>query len=146
MLTPMASSSCRLELIESRDAANERHTATGNDTFLDSRAGCVHGVFDASLLFLQLGLGSRADFNDGNAADELRETLLQLFAIVVRGGVLDLRANLTDAAFDLGGLTAAFDDRGVVLIDGDLLGAAEIFGLHVFELDAEIFGDGLARR
>src|SRR5205807_9298096 len=37
-----------------------------------------------------------------------------------------------------------FDDRGVVLVDGDLLGAAEVLKLHVLELDAEVFGNGLA--
>src|ERR1700733_9838977 len=134
----------QLELIESRDAADQSHTAAGNDAFLDSRAGCVHRIFDASLLFLQLGLGCGADFNDGNAADEFRKALLQLFLVVVGGGVFHLRANLTDAAFDFRSLAAAFDDGGVVLINGDLLGAAEIFGLHVLELDAQIFGDGLA--
>ena len=34
--------------------------------------------------------------------------------------------------------------RGVVLVDGDLLGLAEVADLNVLELDAEIFGDGLA--
>ncbi len=144
MLTPIASSSCELELFESRDAANQRHAAAGNDAFLDCRAGGVHGVFDASLLFLQLGFGCRADFDYGNAADQLGQPLLQLFLVVVGGGVFDLRADLPHAAFDLAGLAGAFDDRGVVLVDGDLLGAAEILDLHVLELDAEIFGDGLA--
>ncbi len=41
-------------------------------------------------------------------------------------------------------LPAAFDDGGVVLVDRDLLGFAEVFHLHVLELDAEILGDGLA--
>ena len=41
-------------------------------------------------------------------------------------------------------LPRAFDDRGVVLVDGDFLGAAEVLELHVLELDAEVFGDGLA--
>src|SRR5207247_7188695 len=35
----------------------------------------------------------------------------------------------------------AFDDRGVVLIDGDLLGPAQVFELKAFELDAEVFTD-----
>ena len=38
----------------------------------------------------------------------------------------------------------AFDDRGVVLVDPDPLGAAEVAELDVLELDAEVFGDGLA--
>ncbi len=41
-------------------------------------------------------------------------------------------------------LAATFDDGGVVLVDGDALGAAEVFDLDVLELDAEVFGDGLA--
>ena len=108
-----------LELLERRDAAQQRHAAAGNDAFLDCRAGGVHGVFDASLLFLQLGFGCRAHLDHRYAADQLRQPLLQLLLVVVRGGVLDLRADLLDAAFDLGGLAAAFDDRGVVLVDGD---------------------------
>ena len=38
----------------------------------------------------------------------------------------------------------AFDDRRVVLVDGDLLGLAEILELDVLELDAEVLGDGVA--
>ena len=45
--------------------------------------------------------------------------------VVVGGGVIDLRADLLDAAFDFARLAAAFDDGGVVLVDGDFLGAAE---------------------
>src|SRR5208282_6323457 len=41
-------------------------------------------------------------------------------------------------------LAGAVDDRRVVLVDGDALGAAQILKLHAFELDAEILGDGLA--
>ena len=41
-------------------------------------------------------------------------------------------------------LAFAFDDRGVVLVDGDLLGLAEVADLHVLQLDAQVFGDGLA--
>ena len=41
-------------------------------------------------------------------------------------------------------LTAAFDDGGVVLVDGDALRPAQVFQLDVLELDAQVFGDGLA--
>ena len=91
----------QLELFESGDAANQSHAAAGNDAFLDRRACGVHGVLDASLLFLQLGLGCRAHLDDRDAADELRQPLLELLAVVVGGGVLDLRADLLHAAFDL---------------------------------------------
>ena len=87
----------------------------------------MQSVFDAGLLFLHLGFGGRADLDDGNAAGELRQALLQLLAIVVGGGLFDLGAELLDAAFDGLLLTGAIDDGGVVLVDGDALGAAEVF-------------------
>src|SRR4029077_4938948 len=134
----------QLELFERRDAANQCDAAAGNNAFLDSCASGVLGVLDASLLFLQLGLGCRAHLDYCDAADELRQSFLELLAVVVGGGVFDLRANLLHAPFNLGGFSGAFDDRGVVLVDGDFLRATEVFQLHVLELDAEIFRDGFA--
>src|SRR5258706_7966975 len=133
-----------LELVEHRHAADQCYSTAGDDAFLDCRACGVHGVLDASLLFLQLGFGCRAHLDHRYAANQLGEAFLQLFLVVVRGGFLDLRADLPDASFDFAGLAAAFDDRAVVLVDGDLLGLAEVFHLHVLELDAEILGDCLA--
>src|SRR5580704_13116117 len=126
----------QLELFERRDAANQRYAAAGNNAFLDRRACGVHGVLNTSLLFLQLGLGGCGDFNYGDAAYQLGQTLLQLLAVVIGGSVFHLCANLSNAAFDLAGFPAAFNDRGVVLVNGDFLGAAEIFHLYVLELDA----------
>src|SRR6266852_2225649 len=125
----------QLELLDGRDAAEQRRAAAGDDAFLDSRAGGVHGVFDTRLLFLQFGFGGCADLDDGDAANQLGKALLELFLVVVAGGVFDLRADLLHTAFDV---------RGVVLVDGDLLGAAEVLKLDVLELDAQVFGDGLA--
>jgi hypothetical protein len=62
--------------------------------------------------------------------------------VVVGGGLLDLvRICLTRPSIGL--LAGAVDDRGVVLVDGDLLGAAEVFERDVLELDAEVLGDDL---
>ena len=86
----------------------------------------MHRVLDAGLLLLHLGLGGRTDLDDGDAADELGEPLLQLLAVVVRGGVLDLaRICFTRPSMSFG-LAGALDDRRVVLVDRDLLGLAEI--------------------
>ena len=41
-------------------------------------------------------------------------------------------------------LPSAFDDRRVVLVDHDLLGAAQVGKLDVFELDAQVLEDRLA--
>ena len=117
MLTPKRCSSLSFELVERRLRADERHAAAGDDALFDGRAGRVERVFDAGLLLLHLGLGRSADLDDRDAADELREALLELLAIVVAGGVLDLGADLGDAALDLVLLARAADDRGVVLVD-----------------------------
>ena len=46
-------------------------------------------------------------------------------AVVIRGGLLDLRAELLDAALDGLVRTGAVDERGVVLVHGDALGLAQ---------------------
>src|SRR5207245_304718 len=109
-----------------------------------TRSRVVEGVLDARLLLFHLGLGGRPHLDDGDAAGELRETLLELLPIIVRGRLLDLRPDLLDAALDLLGATGALDDRGVVLVHDHLLGAAEVIELEVFELDAEVLRDRLA--
>ena len=127
-------------------AAEQRDAAAGNDAFFDRRAGGVQGVFDAGLLFLHLGFGRGADIDDGDAAGELGEALLELLAVVVGGGFFDLAADLVHAALDVGALAVAFDDGGVFLVDDDALGAAEVVELDVLELDAEVFGDATGHR
>ena len=85
-----------------------------------------------------------ADLDHGDAAGELGQPLLQLLAVVVGGGVLDLLPDLGDARLDVGLLAGAVDDGRVVLGDDHLLGAAEHVERDVLELDAEILGDHLA--
>src|SRR5215470_2492026 len=104
----------------------------------------MHRVFDARLLFLHLDFGRRADVDHRNAADELREALLELLAIVVAGRLVDLRLDLLDAGFEISLLAAAVDDRAVVFVDRDALGLSEILQREVLELDAEIFADDLS--
>jgi len=87
-----------------------------------------------------------ADLDDRNAANQLREALLQLLAIVVRRGLFDLSADLLHARFDLRLLAAAVDDGGVVLVDRDALSASEILQGERLELEAEVLGDRLAAR
>jgi hypothetical protein len=58
------------------------------------------GVLDAVLLLLELDLGGRADLDDADAAGELGEALLELLAVVVGVGVLDLGLDLGDPTLD----------------------------------------------
>ena len=94
MFTPIASSPSASTASTAADGAQQRDTAAGDDALFDGRLGGVHGVLDAGLLLLHLGLGRGTDVDDGDTADELREALLELLAVVVGGGLLDLVADL----------------------------------------------------
>src|SRR5690606_10719873 len=72
------------------------------------------------------------------------QALLELLAVVVRGGLLDLLLDLADAALDLGLLAGAVDDGGVLLGDLHLLRTTEHVEADILELDAEVFRDHLA--
>src|SRR6202012_4961431 len=100
----------------------EGNAAARDDTFFDGGLGRRNGVLDTVLLFLQLDLGRRADLDDGDAAGELREALLQLLPVVVRVGVLDLGLDLVDAALYLALFAGAFDERRRALREYDLAG------------------------
>ena len=118
---------------------NEGHAATGHDTFLNGGAGCVQGVIHAVLALLDFDFGRPADFDDGDAACEFRKTFLQLFLVVIRRGVFDLRPDLRHASRDGVLVAAAVDDRRVILGDRDLLRRAEHVQRDVLELNSEFF-------
>ena len=101
------------------------HATTGDDALLDGSLGVADGVLDAVLALLELDLGGRAGLDDGNAAGQLGQALLQLLAVVVGVGLLDLGADLVDPAGDLVGVAGTLDDGRLVLGDDDLAGPAE---------------------
>ena len=113
------------ELADRLLGAQQRDAAARDDAFFHRRAGGVERVLDAVLLLLHLDLGRAADADHRDAARELGEPLLQLLLVVVGGGLLDLRLDLGDAGLDVLLLAGAVDDRGLFLLDDDLLGAAE---------------------
>ena len=125
--TPICFVAFELEVVERLLGADEGDAAAGDDAFFHGRTGRVEGVFDAGFLFLHLGFGRGADIDDGDTAGELGEALLELLAVVIAGGFFDLAADLVHAALDVSLLAGAFDDGGVFLVDGDALGAAEVF-------------------
>ena len=100
-------------------------------------------VVDAVLALLHLDLGGAADADHCHSAGQLRQTLLQLLAVVVRRGLLDLRADLVAAPDDVSLLAGAFDDRGILLLDEHPLRLAEHVQRDVLELDTEVLADHL---
>ncbi len=75
--------------------------AAGHDAFFDGGTGGRQRVLDAVLLLLELDLGGRADLDDGHAAGQLGEALLELLAVPVRVGVVDLATDLGDATLEV---------------------------------------------
>ena len=118
---------------------HERGTASGDHAFLNGGTRCRKRIFDAMLLLFEFGLGRGTDLDHRNATGELRKTLLQLLAIEVRIGVLDLLFDHLDAALDVGRFTRAIDDRGLFFRHGHALGLTELIRSHFVELEAELF-------
>src|SRR5438067_1155062 len=132
----------RVEL-DRLDRVDQRDAAARNDALLERRPRGLQRVLDAVLLLLHLGLGRGADLDDGNAARELGQALLELLAVEVGVGVLDLRLQLLDPGLDRLGVAGAVDDRRRVLVDDDAAGPAELRDLRVLELEAHLLGDHL---
>src|SRR5262249_32597048 len=110
------------------------------DAFLNRRLGRMHGIINAILAFLHLDLSSATDADHGNPARKLRQPLLQLLTVVIGGGFLDLRLDLSNARLNVSLLPGATHDRGVFLLDRHLLGTPEHIDRHVLKLDTEIRG------
>ena len=108
-----------------------------------ARVACS-GVLDQRLALLHLGLGGRADVDLGDAAGELGEPLLELLAVVLAVGLGDLAADHLDPPLDLVVGAGPLDDRGVLAVDRDLLGLAQVGELDALEVDAEVLEDRLA--
>src|SRR3546814_3049303 len=96
------------------------------DALFDRGAGGMQRIVDPFFLLLDLDFGRTADADHLDTAGKLGEPFLQLLAVIIAGGRLDLLADLRDASVDVGLGTDAVDDRGVVLVVRDFLGSADL--------------------
>ena len=131
-------------LVQGTQAAHVGNAAARHDAFLHGRAGGVQRIFHPCLLLLHFRLGGRADANHRNAADQFGETLLKLFAVVIRGGFIDLHANLVYPTLDIGGRSGTLYQGGVFLVDGDPLDLAQVVQGDILEFDAQVLGNDVA--
>ena len=108
------------ELVDHNTGTKQSNTAAGDDALFDGSAGRLDGVLDAMLPLLEFDLSRSAYLDDGNATGQLRETLLELLAVPVGIGAIDLLADLLDACLDVGVGSVTLDDRRVVLADAKI--------------------------
>ena len=64
----------------SGDRPQENDAAAGDDAFFGGRPRGVQGIVEQVLAFLHLGFGRGAGLDDGDAAGQLGQTLLELLA------------------------------------------------------------------
>ena len=101
------------EAVDRRGGVHQRGAATGDDALLDRGLGRGDGVLDAVLALLELDLGGRADADDADAAGELGQPLLELLAVPVGVGVVDLALGSWPCPLPIASAdAAAVDDRG----------------------------------
>ena len=103
MLTPVLIIAGRFvrELLNAREHVEQRDAAAGNNALFHSRAGCGKCVLNAELELLHLDFGGCTNRDDGYAARELGQALLELFLVVIGRGFANLNLDRRDACFDL---------------------------------------------
>ena len=129
------------DLLDRLAAAQQGHAAAGEDAFFDRRAGGVQGVFDAGLGLLHVGFGAAPTEMIATPPVSLASRSWNFsWSYSLSVSSIWLRS-CSIAGLDLVRLAGALDDRGVVLVDLDLLGPAELLELEVLELEAQVFAD-----
>ena len=101
------------------DTPQQREAAAGDNSLGYRGFGGTDGVIQRFLLRLHLCFGWSSDADHGNATGQLGKPFLELFAIVVAGGFLDLPPNLLNAGVDLHSISATADQRCIFLVCDD---------------------------
>ncbi len=133
-----------LNLFEGLAGLKKCNAAAWHDPLRERRPRSVQSVFEERLPLLHLGFGGGPNLDLRDAARELGQPLLQLLAIVIAFGDLNLTPNHLNPAVDRFLVAGAFRDRRILRVHLDLLGAAEVAKLNVLELNSQVLEDGAA--
>src|SRR5699024_11861111 len=104
----------------SSDVCSSDLATAGNDALFNSSLCVANCVLNAVLALLEFNLSCSANLQDCDTAGELSQALLQLLTVVIGIGVVDLSADLLDAAVDLLLGASALNDSGFILGDNNL--------------------------
>ena len=119
----------------------ERNAAAGHDTFFDGATRGVQGVVDQVLMLFHFDFAAAANFQHGNAADELGEALLNALLLIFRIFGIEHIAQLLASRIDafLGAFAA--DNHGFDAAHLDPRGLPQMIEVKVFELVALVLID-----
>ena len=88
------------------------------------------GVVQCLLLRFHLSLGRSTN---GYATSQLGQSFLQLFAIVIAGGLFDFASDLLNARVNLSTLAAAADKRRIFFVRHDARGMPQLLQRYAFK-------------
>src|SRR5699024_7074925 len=109
--------------------------------FFDSSTGSVQGIFNAVFLFFHFDLGGCTYADNSDTTREFSNTLLQLLAVVVRGSLFDLSADLLDTRLDRNAVTSTIDNGSVIFANFAALGLAQVLDGSAVEGHTGLFRD-----
>ena len=116
-------------------------STTGNNAFFDRCTRGVQGILNPQLAVLEFRFRWGTDLDDGNAAGEFGDALVQLLAVIVGVGGIEFPLDRCDAVCDGGTVIIRGHDRGVLLADGDATGFAEVRQLDLVQGHGPVFAD-----
>ena len=99
----------------------------------------MKSVFNTCFLFFHFDFSRCTYLDHSNTTCQLRNALLELLAIIVRRGILDLNTNLAHATLNRISITRAVDERRVVFVHSDALGITEVLKTCALEIETNFF-------
>ncbi|MNZ95606.1 hypothetical protein D3C78_1147660 [compost metagenome] len=118
-------------------------TTTRNDTFFNRSASCVQGVFDAKFTLFQFSFRCSANFDNGYAASQFSQTLLQFFFIELGSCFFQLSTNLAYASIDVRFVAASVYDCCVFFSYAYLTCVTQLFNGSALQIKTELLSDHL---
>src|SRR6056297_1899947 len=128
-----------LKILQRLNSADIGNAATGNDPFFNSSSGGTESIIEPVFFLFHLHFGSSSDINHSHTTCQFGKAFLQLLTVIVRGRILDLLTNLVDPCFDHLLITGTVYNRGVLLINGDLLGITQHIDGGAFQFQSFLF-------
>ncbi|SPY44866.1 Uncharacterised protein [Porphyromonas cangingivalis] len=105
----------------------------------------MQSIFNACFLLFHFNFSCGAHFDNGNAASQFSNTLLQFFFVVVRSGIFNLLTNLSHTALDCRFIAYAINNDGGVFVDNNTFRLTQIFQSSFFQFQTDLFRDNSTR-